>query len=336
MTHLLLSLTLFACTSSSSDDTQTDDTQTDSATDTGDGVVDADNDGSPEGEDCDDSDPSVYPGADEICDDIDQDCDNDVAEDFEDLDGDGTLDCIDDVVCVDAPTGLIAWWQGEDTSESVQDLATTVAADVAHVAGAVGDAVDLSATGSGLSSDPDFFLGAGSRSVEGWIRTSDVNATLFAHYECGWDCSRGDFVSPSAFILAVNGDGVASLGVRDLNHPQGVAGIAAIGTTELTDGAWHHVAGVVDVENLEVRLYVDGVLEASTAATADQVEGFAEDGDGETDPITLGYNRPGGGSGSSSGATDGIDEVSVYDTALTDAEVAAIHRVAGGGKCDLD
>jgi hypothetical protein len=333
MTHLILTLSLLACTDAPTDDTQTDSVG-DTATETGDPIVDADNDGVPEDQDCDDTDPSVYPGADELCDDIDQDCDDDVAEDFEDLDGDGTLDCIDDVVCVDSPAGLIAWWKGEDTSESVQDLPTAVADDVTHMDGMVGQAVDLSATGSGLSTDPDFFVGAGSRSVEGWIQTSAPGAMLFAHYECGWDCSRGSTKSPSAFTVAVNGDGFGSLGVRDLNHPQGVAGTSAIGTTDLTDGAWHHLAGVVDVENLELRLYVDGALEASTAVTADLVEGFAEDGDGETDPITLGYNRPGGGSGSSTNATDGIDEVSVYDSALTDADVAAIHTVGSGGKCE--
>ena len=48
-----------------------------------------------EGEDCDDEDPGVHPGADEACDGVDNDCDGDVDEGF-DGDGDGYLVCEDD------------------------------------------------------------------------------------------------------------------------------------------------------------------------------------------------------------------------------------------------
>jgi hypothetical protein len=37
--------------------------------------ADADHDGFPAGEDCDDDDPAVFPGAVEVCNDVDDDCD---------------------------------------------------------------------------------------------------------------------------------------------------------------------------------------------------------------------------------------------------------------------
>ena len=61
--------------------------------DTGDLTLDRDADGFTAASDCDDTNPSVYPGAEEICDQLDNDCDSEVDEDgiltYADLDGDG-------------------------------------------------------------------------------------------------------------------------------------------------------------------------------------------------------------------------------------------------------
>ena len=69
--------------------------------DTGDApATDADGDGSPADEDCDDTNASVNPGAEEVCDEIDNDCDGEVDEGllltlYNDADGDGHGDPTD-------------------------------------------------------------------------------------------------------------------------------------------------------------------------------------------------------------------------------------------------
>ena len=67
----------------------------------GDGVpdcldADSDNDLFPDAVDCEPLDATIYPLAPELCDDIDSDCDGSLVDEFDDSDGDGVPDCIDD------------------------------------------------------------------------------------------------------------------------------------------------------------------------------------------------------------------------------------------------
>ena len=89
---LLALLLLSGCPPAEVSKPDTEPTPDDSATEP---LVDGDGDGSPGGEDCDDADPTVYPGAEEACNERDDDCDGAVDEDlpvytfFSDGDEDG-------------------------------------------------------------------------------------------------------------------------------------------------------------------------------------------------------------------------------------------------------
>jgi hypothetical protein len=74
--------------------------------------MDADGDGHPASDDCDDEDSAVYPGADELCDAVDNDCDHQIDEDpsdapswYRDTDGDGFGDPDQAVASCEQPEG---------------------------------------------------------------------------------------------------------------------------------------------------------------------------------------------------------------------------------------
>ena len=85
--------------------------------DTGPSDPDADGDGTPASEDCDDTNAEISPGADEVCDGIDNDCDGAIdAEDdsvldagtwFTDVDGDGYGDAANPVISCEEPVGHV-------------------------------------------------------------------------------------------------------------------------------------------------------------------------------------------------------------------------------------
>ncbi|MDP2314463.1 MAG: putative metal-binding motif-containing protein [Pseudomonadota bacterium] len=107
----LLSLTLVACPPPE-DKPETGDTNVD---DTGPAPVDEDGDGFLVSEgDCDDSDPALNPGAEELCDAVDNDCDSEVDNDatdatdwYADADADGFGDGDVAVAACEAPAGYV-------------------------------------------------------------------------------------------------------------------------------------------------------------------------------------------------------------------------------------
>ena len=109
---------------------------TDKVTDTGDltGAVDldADGDGYPASEDCDDADAAVNPGATEVCDGVDNNCVDGVDEGvtsswYVDADGDGFGDAAAVTEACDQPPGAVPTGTDcDDTDASVYPSATEI------------------------------------------------------------------------------------------------------------------------------------------------------------------------------------------------------------------
>ena len=102
---------------------------------------------------------------------------------------------------------------------------------------------------------------------------------------------------------------------------------AGYGTSTAVVGAWHHLAGVVDMSNLQVRLYVNGSPPPFNQ-TATFPSGVSAWAGYVNEPWLIGINNPAGGTARYQ-ADGTVDDVRIYDRVLSTTE---IQTLANGGQ----
>ena len=216
---------------------------------------------------------------------------------------------------------LQALWQANgDGSDTLGRFDGTTMGGMAFTEGRLGQAFQFDGSDDFVSIPHDEALNpAGSFSVEAWVKTSfvDGTGTVITNYDCGNVCPGHN--SQPANWLTVN-LGKVMFGVRG----QAVGSLQELtGATSVADGAWHHVVGVRDVENMQLRVYVDGVPDGSAALTAEAAAAFVSQ-DGEADPLMIGAKYHGEETSLQWLFPGAIDEVALYFGALQDAQVQAL------------
>ena len=223
------------------------------------------------------------------------------------------------------PSGLVALWKMEETSGTTfvdsangHDGACNVGECPISATGVVSHALTFSpATTVTVPSNSAFdFALSDSFTLEAWIKPSTVCTA--AEPVIGRSSTNGtDF----QWWLGCE-TGKAELIVKDVNLVLGFA----LGTSTVANGNFHHVVGVRDAGANELRLYVDGTLEATTPTA--YTAGF-----GSGTPIYLGWYK----AAQKYHFSGDLDEVAVYNRALTAQEIADHHTrgLAGHGICDV-
>jgi hypothetical protein len=216
---------------------------------------------------------------------------------------------------------LQALWQANgDGSDMLGRFDGTTMGGMAFTEGRFGQAFQFDGSDDFVSIPHEEALNpAGSFSVEAWVKTSfvDGTGTVITNYDCGNICPGHN--SQPANWLTVN-LGKVMFGVRG----QAVGSLQELtGATSVADGAWHHLVGVRDVENMQLRVYVDGVPDGSAALTAEAAAAFVSQ-DGEADPLMIGAKYHGEETALQWLFPGAIDEVALYFGALQDAQVQAL------------
>ena len=208
--------------------------------------------------------------------------------------------------CVSPPTGVVSWWRAENNPlDLVGTNLGTLRNGAVYAGGEVGQAFGF----DGVSSDfvapaGGLPVGNSDRTLELWVKADAVvtTETFFAGY--------GNFGSANA-VFEVYGFG------GQIAFSQW--GTSVSGGT-LRVGQWQHIAATS--QGGFVTLYVDGQRVASGSQSINTPSGSQ---------FYLG--RAPGTYGDTRKLQGEVDEVTVYNRALTSNEVAAVYLAGNAGKC---
>jgi hypothetical protein len=195
---------------------------------------------------------------------------------------------------------------------------------------------DLSLYRSGMETGLFYF-----DTVEFWLKTSSTNAGLVHFNDCFNSCDgeASQIFSKTMYDLRLVGGKLAwNFRDQDGGGPEADGSQGVVGTSNVADGTWHHVAAVIDKSEDTIALYVDGQLDLDSEPALDaDLEAWPpnEIVQGETGPLTVGARREVNNPAPALQFLTGvIDELSFYETPLSKSDIQAIYNAGSLGKCE--
>jgi len=220
--------------------------------------------------------------------------------------------------CVPPPSGLVAWWRGEGNANDIMGSNSgTLSGGVTFTSGEVASAFSFNGTNSYVEvpDSPSLRL-TNQLTIEFWVKRQDLqDGDCIANK--GGDYTRS-MLNYGVIINPPNWDNsLAFTFAGGARHSLSIA-----------DFKWHHCAVTASNGDVDPIFYVDGVQRAVTLRQgASKINLYPS-----TEALHIGAQvDPISGWNYYSGAL--VDEVSIYDRALSASEIAAIYNAGSEGKC---
>ena len=208
--------------------------------------------------------------------------------------------------CTEPPSGIVAWWRAEgDATDQAGTNNGTLTGTATFGPGEVGQAFVFNGTGDGVLVGNPASLRLQDFSLEAWIS----RASTFSVSPGGGDGEVFCY-GPGGYAFGLHNTGKMFLSKVDVDEVS--AG------TAITDTNFHHIA--VTKLGTNVVFYLDGV--SSTDASYNTTFTFST-------PVAIGKR----GDNTRGSFLGSIDELTIYNRALSAAEVQAIYNADGSGKC---
>lgn len=209
--------------------------------------------------------------------------------------------------CVLPPAGLVSWWPGEgDAVDIVGTNSGTRMGGVTFVTGRVGQAFHFNGVDGIVTAQAGGMpVGAADRTIELWVRVDQVSS------DQGYFAGYGSFGTPSATYH------VGALAQGGLSYfsqwGQALFGVPFV------PGTWTHVAATT--QGPVTYLYLNGVVTAAGVIPLNTSTGSS-----------FNMGRIAGTLGNTARLNGALDEIAVYNRALSAAEISALAS-APLGKC---
>lgn len=218
-------------------------------------------------------------------------------------------------VPLSARAALLAQWHFDESSGAIAADATGSFPGVRSgtgssfgASGIVGNAVSLDAAQNGYVSMGNVLpFATGDFSLVAWVNTLATQGVAVV--------TKHESFSENGYLIVINQTGGGGQPGKATFVASEFVAMAVTSTTSVNDGAWHQIVGVY-YDGGDEEIYVDGVPVEATGASEPIVPNSA--------PFLIGaVNANGTPQGSYTGL---VDEVQVYDHALTANQVAFLYE----------
>ena len=219
---------------------------------------------------------------------------------------------------VPAPAGLVGWWPGDGNAK---DIAAghdgTLLGGVLFTPAKVGDGFTFNNNADQVTipHDPSLDINSGGFTTEFWMKGGKNQPdSLCAQVEK----SHG-FIDNTGWAFQVfNTSGVVTFNIG-AGGPGSTNFPGVLSAVDVLDNTFHHVAGSWDGSS--IRLYIDGILQGTASLSTPSNNNRA---------LNLGFAA---GGGSPQRFFRGqVDELSIYNRALSGVEIASIYNAGPAGK----
>jgi hypothetical protein len=232
---------------------------------------------------------------------------------------------VEAATCSSAPAGLVGWWPGDGSTNDIAGSNSGIlqGGATATAVGMVGQAFSFDGTNSFVEIADAQALKPTNLTIEAWVTFSGLDSALSGnapageqyivfkqnsamYYFDGYALEKHRTASGDAFMFTVG----SGAGPEE----------SLLSATLISTSLWYHVAAVRGSNYMQ--LYVNGQLERQTNVSFPQDYG--------TLPLYFGTCHETYWDGRLKGR---LDEVSLYNRALSSNEVAAIYTAGASGKC---